>query len=80
MTMRDATKREVRQPGSAIGKLTIHAEDDEHLDDFVEYLPPLLTDYTAQREAILQRLTLAQMIEEIQQRRESGESNRGVAE
>jgi prevent-host-death family protein len=28
-----------RQRGSAKGKLTIHAEDDEHLEDFREYMP-----------------------------------------
>lgn len=28
-----------RQPGSAIGKLVIHADDDEHLNDFQEYMP-----------------------------------------
>jgi hypothetical protein len=28
-----------RQPGSAIGKLIIHADDDEHLKDFQEYMP-----------------------------------------
>lgn len=27
-----------RKPGSAAGKLIIHAEDDEHLADFAEYL------------------------------------------
>lgn len=27
-----------RQPGSAKGKLVVHAEDDEHLTDFKEYL------------------------------------------
>jgi len=30
--------RRGRQPGSAIGKLTIISEDDEHLDDFREYM------------------------------------------
>ena len=30
--------REPRQPGSAIGKLIILAEDDEHLEDFREYM------------------------------------------
>ena len=33
-----ATRRP-RQPGSAQGKLIIHADDDEHLEDFKEYLP-----------------------------------------
>lgn len=28
-----------RQRGSAKGKLLIHAEDDEHLEDFKEYMP-----------------------------------------
>lgn len=28
-----------RQPGSAKGKLRILAEDDEHLDDFKDYVP-----------------------------------------
>ncbi|MGH9838666.1 MAG: type II toxin-antitoxin system Phd/YefM family antitoxin [Blastocatellia bacterium] len=27
-----------RKPGSAIGKLIIHADDDEHLKDFQEYM------------------------------------------
>lgn len=31
------TKR--RQPGSAKGILTLLSEDDEHLDDFKEYMP-----------------------------------------
>lgn len=30
---------EPRRPGSAIGKLTIISEDDEHLDHFKEYMP-----------------------------------------
>lgn len=30
--------RQPRQPGSAKGKLIIHADDDEHLKDFQEYL------------------------------------------
>ncbi len=29
---------EPRKPGSAIGKLIIHADDDEHLKDFQEYM------------------------------------------
>jgi len=29
----------IRQRGSAKGKLTIHAEDEEHLEDFKEYMP-----------------------------------------
>ncbi len=28
-----------RQPGSAKGMITIVADDDEHLEDFVEYMP-----------------------------------------
>ena len=28
-----------RQPGSAKGKLRVVVEDDEHLDDFKDYLP-----------------------------------------
>lgn len=28
-----------RKPGSAVGKLVILAEDDEHLADFREYMP-----------------------------------------
>lgn len=28
-----------RQPGSAIGKLTIVEDDDVHLEDFKEYMP-----------------------------------------
>lgn len=31
--------RRPRQPGSAQGKLIIHADDDEHLEDFKKYLP-----------------------------------------
>jgi hypothetical protein len=31
--------RQPRHPGSAQGKLTILAEDEEHLRDFQEYLP-----------------------------------------
>jgi prevent-host-death family protein len=31
--------RQPRQRGSAKGKLVIHADDDEHLDDFKEYMP-----------------------------------------
>ncbi|HEV7226580.1 MAG TPA: type II toxin-antitoxin system prevent-host-death family antitoxin [Pirellulales bacterium] len=31
--------RKPRQRGSAKGKLVIHAEDDEHLEDFKEYMP-----------------------------------------
>lgn len=28
-----------RQPGSAVGKLTILADDDDHLRDFTPYMP-----------------------------------------
>lgn len=31
--------RQVRRRGSAKGKLFIHAEDEEHLEDFKEYMP-----------------------------------------
>jgi antitoxin (DNA-binding transcriptional repressor) of toxin-antitoxin stability system len=31
--------RKPRQPGSAVGKLIILSEDDEHLQDFREYMP-----------------------------------------
>jgi len=31
--------RKPRQPGSAKGKLTIVADDEEHLEDFKEYMP-----------------------------------------
>ena len=31
--------RQRRQRGSAKGKLVIHAEDDQHLEDFKEYVP-----------------------------------------
>jgi antitoxin (DNA-binding transcriptional repressor) of toxin-antitoxin stability system len=32
------TLRQPRKPGSAIGKLTINSEDDEHLVDFQDYI------------------------------------------
>ncbi|MEX2120267.1 MAG: type II toxin-antitoxin system prevent-host-death family antitoxin [Pirellulales bacterium] len=35
----DRSTRQPRQPGSAKGKLIIHSEDDEHLEDFREYMP-----------------------------------------
>ncbi len=38
ISQREAARRP-RQPGSAKGKLIIHSEDDEHLDDFREYMP-----------------------------------------
>jgi antitoxin (DNA-binding transcriptional repressor) of toxin-antitoxin stability system len=31
--------RKSRQPGSAKGKLIIHSDDDEHLEDFKDYMP-----------------------------------------
>jgi antitoxin (DNA-binding transcriptional repressor) of toxin-antitoxin stability system len=31
--------RQPRQPGSAIGTLTIVADDEDHLQDFKDYLP-----------------------------------------
>ncbi len=31
--------RRPRKPGSAAGKLTIHAQDDEHLADFSDHTP-----------------------------------------
>ena len=31
--------RKLRRPGSAKGKLVILAEDDEHLEDFKDYMP-----------------------------------------
>jgi hypothetical protein len=34
----DADSRQ-RKPGSARGKLTIMADDQEHLDDFEDYMP-----------------------------------------
>lgn len=34
-----AASRQPRRPGSAKGKLLIHAEDEEHLDDFRDYMP-----------------------------------------
>ncbi|MEM6518056.1 MAG: antitoxin of toxin-antitoxin stability system [Cyanobacteria bacterium P01_D01_bin.71] len=33
------TIRQARKPGSAIGSLTILEEDDEHLQDFADYMP-----------------------------------------
>lgn len=33
------TARRPRQPGSAKGRIIIHADDEEHLDDFREYMP-----------------------------------------
>lgn len=39
LTGQQVTTRRKRQPGSAIGKVTVLIEDDEHLDDFQEYMP-----------------------------------------
>jgi hypothetical protein len=35
----DEVGRRERKPGSARGKLTIMADDEEHLDDFKDYMP-----------------------------------------
>lgn len=32
-------RRNPRKPGSAVGKLVILADDDEHLRDFADYMP-----------------------------------------
>ena len=32
-------KRQARTPGSAVGKLKVLVEDDEHLKDFEDYMP-----------------------------------------
>ena len=34
-----SARRKPRQPGSAVGKLVILADDDEHLKDFADYMP-----------------------------------------
>ncbi|MFO7903102.1 MAG: hypothetical protein R6U98_10595 [Pirellulaceae bacterium] len=39
LTPEPQSRREHRQPGSAVGRLTILSEDDEHLDDFGDYMP-----------------------------------------
>ncbi len=36
----EAPVRKPRKAGSAVGMLTIHAEDEEHLQDFTEYMNP----------------------------------------
>ncbi len=36
---KEAIKKRGRQPGSAKGILHVLSEDDEHLDDFKEYMP-----------------------------------------
>ena len=33
------TKRRSRMPGSARGRLTVLVDDDEHLEDFGDYMP-----------------------------------------
>jgi antitoxin (DNA-binding transcriptional repressor) of toxin-antitoxin stability system len=32
-------RREPRKPGSAVGRLVILSDDDEHLEDFKDYMP-----------------------------------------
>ncbi|MGM0490017.1 MAG: type II toxin-antitoxin system Phd/YefM family antitoxin [Planctomycetota bacterium] len=39
LTPEPQSRRERRQLGSAVGRLTILSEDDEHLDDFGDYMP-----------------------------------------
>jgi antitoxin (DNA-binding transcriptional repressor) of toxin-antitoxin stability system len=39
LTGQHAPARQPRQPGSAKGKLIILADDEEHLEDFKEYMP-----------------------------------------
>ncbi|MFH1919080.1 MAG: antitoxin of toxin-antitoxin stability system [Planctomycetota bacterium] len=39
LVVESPNSRTPRQPGSAIGKLTIVEEDDTHLSDFREYMP-----------------------------------------
>lgn len=34
-----STRRQPRKPGSAKGRLTVLAEDDDHLKDFEDYIP-----------------------------------------
>ena len=34
----DVDGKQIRQPGSAVGRLAILVEDDEHLEDFAEYM------------------------------------------
>jgi antitoxin (DNA-binding transcriptional repressor) of toxin-antitoxin stability system len=38
LTREPAAVRHSRKPGTAKGKLVIHADDDEHLRDFSEYM------------------------------------------
>jgi antitoxin (DNA-binding transcriptional repressor) of toxin-antitoxin stability system len=35
----EEVSRKPRQPGSAVGTLTIFADDDQHLQDFEDYMP-----------------------------------------
>ena len=39
LTAEPSKKRKPRRPGSAVGKLRIIEDDDEHLEDFEEYMP-----------------------------------------
>lgn len=39
LTRANGHARKSRVPGSAVGKLQILADDDEHLQDFREYMP-----------------------------------------
>ncbi|MDX2034262.1 MAG: hypothetical protein SF339_26545 [Blastocatellia bacterium] len=39
LTGQTGGNRRERRPGSAVGKVTVLAEDDEHLKDFKEYMP-----------------------------------------
>lgn len=39
LTPEPQSSRKRRQPGSAVGRLAILSEDDEHLDDFGDYMP-----------------------------------------
>ena len=38
-TLNRKTLSRVRQPGSAVGTLKIIDDDDEHLQDFIDYMP-----------------------------------------
>lgn len=39
LTSEPQPSRKRRQPGSAVGRLTILSEDDEYLNDFGDYMP-----------------------------------------
>ena len=41
LTAESRETRRPRQPGSAVGMLTIVSDDDSHLDDFRAYMPPV---------------------------------------